>query len=304
MATERALPDFLIIGAAKAGTTALWRALSRHPGVFMPALKEPSFFSYEADALDFSCPGGKAYAKSIVTRASDYRALFPDHAHRLVTGEASPAYLSVAGSAEVAHRYVPGAKLIAILRHPVERAFSQYLHLRHDGLEPLSDFREAVASEEHRRQLGWLVRFHYCERGYYGRQLDRWLEYYSREQLLVLFYEDWRDHPDTVLQQIYRHIGVQPVPHLRVTRENVSSREPRWTWLHRNMMGDNALRRWAQRRLPLWARDAITRSLGRVNLKPGPTLAPEVRSALAARYDDDVRHVEELTGRDLSHWRR
>lgn len=94
--------------------------------------------------------------------------------------------------------------------------------------------------------------------------------------------------------------ALEPV---RVTRENVSSRQPRWAWLHHRMVEHNALRRWAQRRLPLALRDAITRPITAVNLKPGPKLDPELRAKLAVFYHRDLERVEALTQRDLSAWR-
>jgi len=297
------LPDFLVIGSAKAGTTALHRALSRHPRIYCCPEKEPRFFAYAGARPRFPCPGGREDAACIVAREADYFDLFAASAPDQVAGEASTVYLAAPTAPATAARYVPSARLVAILRHPVDRAYSQWLHHRQEGHERLADFEEAWNAEPARIALGFRPSFHYRDRGYYGRHLLRWLEHFPREQLLVLFYEDWQDRPQETLAAVFRHLGVPPFAGAVVTRENRSSRQPRWAWLHRRMVERNALRRWAQRRLPLGVRDAITGTIGLFNLKPGPKLDAKLRARLAASYHEDLTLVETLTGRDLTAWR-
>jgi hypothetical protein len=297
------LPDFLIIGAPKAGTTALYRALSRHPQIFCSPEKEPRFFAYAGRPPHFPCPGGAANAAKIVTNESDYLRLFAGCAQGLIAGEASTAYLASPTAPEVARHYVPHARLVAILRHPVARAYSEWLHLRQEGHESLADFEAAWNAEDERAARGYRPTWLYRYRGFYGRHLDHWLEYFPREQLLVLFYEDWVQQPVNALGCVLEHLGASPGHVPLITRENVSSRQPRWPWLHHRMVEDNALRRWAQSALPLSVRDTMTRMLTRVNLKRGPELDSALRARLAVVYHQDLRRVEALTHRDLGAWR-
>jgi hypothetical protein len=297
------LPDFLILGAAKAGTTALYGALSRHPLVYCSAEKEPRFFEHAGSPPRFRDPAGEASARRVVSDEAAYRALFADCPPGRLAGEASTEYLSGQRAPAVAFRYVPQARLIAILRHPVERAYSQYLFLRHEGAEPLATFEAAWAAEEERIAGGWRPATHYRARGFYGRALGHWLDVFPREQLLVLFHEDWLGRPEHTLGLVCRHLGIEPLVRPAIRRENVSSRQPRWAWLHHRMVEDNGLRRWAQRRLPLALRDVITRSITGLNLKRGPRLDPALRARLAVVYHDDLKQVEALTGRGLAAWR-
>jgi hypothetical protein len=297
------LPDFLIIGAAKAGTTALWHALSRHPQIFMSPVKEPWFFAYPNERPHFPSPGGDAHVRKLVTVERDYRQLFAKSPEGSVAGEASQAYLSSRSAPDTAASYVPEARIIAILRDPVERAFSQYLHLRNNGLEPLADFRSAFEAHSERKAAGWNPTFLYRDRGHYGEQIDRWLGRFAREKVLVLLYEDWRDAPQATIGRIHRHLGVRALPDLPVTEEHVSSRRPWWPSLHQRMIEDNAVRRLAQRRLPLWMRDAITSALRQAFFRPGPKLDSALKALLAPLYEEDIRRVEALTSRDLSGWR-
>lgn len=302
--TQGRLPDFLILGTAKAGTTALFGALSRHTRVFCSPEKEPRFFAYAGCQPLFNGPGGAENARAVRSSEKAYTALFDKCPAGSIAGEASTAYLSSDTAPAAAFHYVPHARLIAILRHPVERAYSQYLHLRREGAEPLGDFEDAWNAQDARIDQGWRPTTHYRNRGFYGAALTRWLSVFPREQLLILFYEDWRSRPEQVLGLVSAHLRIEPFEDPVVREENVSSLQPRWPWLHHRMVEDNALRRWTKRRLPLTVRDVITRSVSGVNLRPGRRLDPAVRARLSAIYHDDLKVVESLTGRDLSAWRR
>lgn len=296
-------PDFLLLGAAKAGTTALFGAMTRHPQVHRIARKQPAYLRHPDVPPALVGPGSAQNNRRIVWEQAAYLALFSACPPGAITGEATT-YLADEHTPATAGALVPRARLIAVLRHPVERAWSQYLHNWNEGCEPESSFEAAWDQDAHRRSLGWRPATAYQHRGYYAQHLTRWLAHFPREQCLILFYEDWRDRPVEVLAQVWRHLGVEPIANPVITRENVSSRKPRWPWLHRRMVDqDNPLRRLAQRALPLWARDAVTRTMGAANLGPGPRLNPSVRARLARTYHADLDHLETLTGRDLTLWR-
>lgn len=301
--TEASLPEFLIIGAAKAGTTAMFRAVARHPGVFACAVKEPRFFAFAEEKPVLRGPGDQRALAGVVTEEADYRRLFSGARPEQLRGEASVVYLNSETAPRVAQQYAPRAQLIAILRQPVERAYSQWLHRRYDGTEELADFADAWDAEAERLRAGWAYIWAYRDRGFYGRQLDRWLEYFPREQLLILFYEDWISQPQETLARVWRHIGLKPLPNVTVRRENVTSLQPRSRRLQDLMIFDNALRRCAQRTLPLAVRDAITNSVKRLNLYRVAPLDPVIRRRLTVDFHEDMRRVEELTQRDLRAWR-
>lgn len=296
-------PDFLILGAAKAGTTALFGALSRHPRVFCPPVKEPDFFAYAGSPPHFIDWDEQRALRRIVSDEARYVRLFAGCPAGSVAGEASTEYLASPRAPALAFKHVPRARLIAILRHPVERGYSQFLHRRHDGAEPLAAFEAAWAAEDERVAQGWCPANQYRARGFYGQALTRWLNVFPREQLLVLFYEDWLQRPEQTLDLVWQHLGVESLKRAEIRRQNVSSRQPRWAWLQHRMAGDNHLRRWAQRRLPLAVRDAITHAIGGLNLRQGPRLDPALRARLAVVYHEDLDQLEKLTGRDLSAWR-
>lgn len=210
----RMLPDFLIIGAAKSGTTSLYRYLVQHPRVRRARRKEIRFFYRE-------------YAQG----ERWYRAHFPLALRRaweksrhgeFATGEADPSYLLYPHAPTRARALVPHAKLIAILRNPVDRAWSQYRHKVRMGLETLS-FEEAIEQEPERIRGEWdrmladpdyegtaLYEFGYLHRGLYAEQLERWLAVYPLESLLVVRAEDLFRDPLRVVSETTRFLGLTP----------------------------------------------------------------------------------------------
>jgi sulfotransferase family protein len=198
----RPLPDFLILGAQKAGTTALYAYLRWHPQITGPSFKEVSFF-------DRHYAHGERW----------YRAHLPIRRSGLV-GEASPSYLFHPLAPERVGRMVPPAKLIALLRNPVDRAFSHYQHEVALGREELS-FEDALAREDERmegeleRMLGDPTYFSYpwwnytyAARGRYTEQLERWLAAFPRDQLLVLFTEELAADTAGTYRQVLDFLGV------------------------------------------------------------------------------------------------
>jgi sulfotransferase family protein len=201
----RPLPGFLVIGAQKAGTTALYAYLRWHPGITGPSWKEVSFF-------DRHWWRGEAW----------YRGQFPVRAGGRLVGEASPSYLFHPLAPERARSLVPGAKLIALVRNPVDRAYSQYQHEVALGREPLT-FEDALAAEEERTRgeaerlaadprafsRAWWD-YTYAARGRYAEQLERWLTVFPREQLLVVATEELGERPAETYASILAFLGAAP----------------------------------------------------------------------------------------------
>ncbi len=297
-------PDFLVIGAAKAGTTALFKAIARHPLVFQPSQKEPRFFSYANNPPAFRGPHGQSHSRRVLSSQTNYSDLFLGCPQGSLTFEASTEYLSCERAPAAAAYHIPKARLIVMLRHPVERAFSQFLHFKSEGCEPAQSFEKAWNASAERVAAGWRPSYDLRSRCRYAAHLTRWLEHFPSENLLILFYEDWLHRPQDVLSLVWHHLGLDPLDHPVVTKENVSSRQPRWPWLHQRMVDwDNPIRVLAQRTLPLAVRDAITRTASALNTRKGPTLDPELRARLALDYQDDLTILEKITGRSLTKWR-
>jgi hypothetical protein len=205
-AHQRALPDFLIIGAQKCGTTTLYRALQQHPRLVSNVTEK------EVHYFDDNYGRGPSW----------YRSHFPIQAEdNSLYFEATPYYLFHPLAPQRVAQDLPHVKLIAILRNPTERAFSHYQHQVRNGREPLTTFAEALAAESERLrgeaeallQEGHYQsfahrKFSYQARGFYLQQLQRWLEFFPREQLHVLLMEEFQQDPQQALQSIFHFLGV------------------------------------------------------------------------------------------------
>jgi hypothetical protein len=297
------LPTFFVIGAGKAATTSFHYYLAQHPQIFMCPLKEPKFFALEGHALDFRGPGDERIREGTVTELGAYRRLFAGVRGERAVGESSTLYLNDAGAAERIARHVPGARMIAILRDPADRAHSAFLHLTRDGFEPEADFAAALRDEPRRRAAGWYFYWFYRDRGYYHRDLRRYVSLFGRQAVRVYLYDDFDRAPHTVLADAFAFLGVDPAFRPDVAaRHNVSGR-PRSAaaqrWLRRRHPLKEALKAWVPERLG----HRLISALQSLNLER-PRLGPETRADLVAGYRDDILALEGLIGRDLAAWRR
>ena len=155
------MPDFLVIGAPKAGTTALHAALSEHPALYMSAIKEPKFFLSDGPPPTKGGPGDALTYREHVWRRADYEALFAPAPPGTLRGESTPLYLYDRAAMGRIRDTLPQARLIVIVRDPVERAHSNWAHLWSAGLEPVADFVRACGEEERRIDAGWASFWHY-----------------------------------------------------------------------------------------------------------------------------------------------
>lgn len=199
-------PNLVVIGAYKCGTTMLQRFLEQHPDVFVPTVKEPNYWAF-AGMSDAECSAHPSARWSIRDDA-DYLALFDGAGDADVVAEVSPEYLPSAHArtrlAEIADEQV---RFVAILRDPVERAYSDFMMYRRDGVEPLSDFEAALELQEERRSAG-LPTGYYLETGRYARQLAPWFDSFGPDRILVLLYDDLRLDPGGVASRLYDFAGV------------------------------------------------------------------------------------------------
>src|SRR3954465_9894440 len=198
---DMSLPDFLLIGAPKAGTTALHVALSEHPQIFMSSPKEPKYFLTD-DGVRPVARGGPGDAQTIrqqLWRRDDYEALFASAPSGTLRGESTTLYLQDRDAHRRIAAALPQARLIAVLRDPVDRAHSNWTHLRSAGLEPESDFLRACALEQSRVERGWGPFWRYVELRRYGAQLDPLSSVFPREQVHVVPYRDLRREPVSTL---------------------------------------------------------------------------------------------------------
>lgn len=219
---QRLLPAFLVIGAQPAGAMSLFNALCRHPDVAGPTpAKEDVEWSKELHFYDDNFWRGVDWYRSYFPLAASARVM-RRLGRDLVPGETTPSYILHPAAPARAAATVPEARLIAILRDPIERAYAHYDNMKRQGLENLS-FEDAVAAEEdrlageedrlrtdERHGSGRYRNYGYLKRSLYADQLERWLECFPSEQLLVLRAEDFVADPGEVFAETVSFLGLRP----------------------------------------------------------------------------------------------
>jgi Sulfotransferase family len=299
-----ALPDFLVAGVPKAGTTALHAALTRHPGLFLAPVKEPKFFLTDGPPPTRGGPGDALTYREHIWQRDRYEALFDAAPPGALRGEATPLYLYDPAAMERIRAAIPQARLIVVIRDPVERAHSNWAHLWSAGLEPVGDFVRACDAEEQRIAAGWASFWHYTGLGRYGEQLRRAYELFPREQVLVLRYRLLIDEPTATLDRICAFLGVQEGLLTEIPRENVTA-HPEHTLAHRAVAAGMRASDTLGRLLPGTVATAATHRLERFLQRSRRERQPlqwEQREALLPRFTADIKLLETLLGEDFGDW--
>ena len=299
------LPQFFIIGAPKSGTTALHVALDRHPDLFMSRVKEPKHFLTVGPPPRGGGPGDDRTYRQYVWRREDYEALFADAPASALRGESTSLYLHDRFAAARIREAVPDARLIALLRDPVDRAHSNWTHMWSAGLEPERDFVTACGLEQARARAGWASFWRYVELGRYGEQLERLYRVFPRDQVLVLRYRDLCDQPAATLDTVTEFLDVRTGVIAEVPAANVTTHASDSL---RNRALAAALRAAVavEHKLPErhWRRiDAFLGRTLQAEQRERRPLTTAERAALIPQFLDDIALLERLTGDSYHVWR-
>jgi hypothetical protein len=203
-------PNFLIIGAPKAGTTSLYHYLGQHPEIKFAAIKEPKYFSFRDLRFDFNAPAWAVdqIKRSTITDEDTYLKLFSDLTAPNI-GEASPNYFHFLPAAENIYKFDPKMRLIVILRNPVDRLYSDWKHNIRMGWEPVKRFDKILKITESRMNNNSLPYYDYLIKGCYASHLKRFYDLFSGEQIKVVLYDDFQKDSNLVCQEIARFLGAR-----------------------------------------------------------------------------------------------
>jgi hypothetical protein len=302
------LPQFVIAGAPKAGTTALHAALATHPGLYLSPVKEPKYYMTDGRPPPRSTqrgPGDAHSAGEWMWRRADYLRLFDGAPAGTVRGESTPFYLYDRAAHARLAADVPGIKVVVVVRDPVDRAYSNWVHLRADGLEREADFLAAVGREEQRIADGWAPFWHYRGLSRYGAQLRDLYRHVPPERVFLLRYRELVDEPRETLDKVSAFLGVATGVAHTVAPENVKPYVPdtrHYRVLAPVVRAGAALgasappQVWRQLSRPLVA-GLHSRHARR------PTLSVDARREVLEPLLDDIALLEELTGRSFDDWR-
>ena len=229
-------PNFFIVGAAKSGTTSLYNYLKQHEDVFMSPIKEPQYFGDDIHGESFGKFDALSYFKTSplpemhianVNNWEDYQKLFAEGQERKAIGEASTAYLFSKSAAREIKSKIPQAKIIIILRNPIERAYSHYLMNIQGGISKQS-FIDAINEDYEKKEKGWGVSNLYIEIGQYFQQIQRYFHEFPKDQIKILLFEDLINDQATLMEDIYSFLEIDKNYNADYSKQHLVSQSPRF----------------------------------------------------------------------------
>jgi len=292
-------PNFIIIGAMKAATTSLYTYLKQHPDVFMTSIKEPMFFNSLNTENDFVLKGRKTKK---IKSFEEYYSLFKKAENETAIGEASPAYISNNSCAKLIKDHLPNTKIITILRQPVERAYSNYLHAKRADREPINSFIDAINSEEERIEKNWSPLYYYKEKGFYFRQLSRYFKEFKKEQIKVILFEDIIDDPQKITKEVFKFLGVDSSFTPDTSKKANVAGKPKGVagWIVMKLRKNNLIPNIEfSKYLPEFIVSYIFKT---IYSKPEKIDNKTINSLTNKYYKEDIKQLEKLIERDLSNW--
>jgi len=306
MMDKNLFPNLLIVGTAKGGTTALHYALDQHPQVYMSKKKEPGYFVWPEEELQF-INNGKLITQPrfLVNHLEEYLHLFKDGRDKKIRGESSTTYLffyekAIANIKRI-HPAPEEVKIVIALRNPVDRAFSQYMHKLRDGAESLS-FEEALEKEQWRKENNWHFDYQYVERGMYYNQVKAYLENFLSTKIYLS--EDLRSDPAGLVNSLEDFLEIDLAPLDFGDELNVSG-EPKVEVLNKFLKKKNPLKSFLGKLLPKdvrrKARLKVQSTVYKYNLEK-KEMNPETRERLKNIFREDILKLQDLIKRDLSNW--
>lgn len=294
-------PTFFVVGAGRSGTTSLHQYLGAHPDIFVTGTKSPDYFVSDLPMPDWEVPVARRMARDWVSTRAEYDALFAGVTTEQAVGDVSPVYLQARSAAHSIAAAFPNARIVAILRDPVERAHAHWLGRRRDGIERRADFRSVIEGELARGLPDEIAFGSYLGIGRYHHFLCDYTNLFPPDRLRVYLFDDLRADEGGLLADLFGFLGVEasfsPDTSIHYGQTGMI-RNPlaRAVWT-RSVTLRTALRPYLpaairHRALPLAARSGLGR----------PTLGPELRSRMLEAVRDDIERLQVLIDRDLSAW--
>ncbi|MBN1927333.1 MAG: sulfotransferase [Prolixibacteraceae bacterium] len=294
-----ALPNFLIVGASKSGTSSLYHYLKQHPDIFLSNVqKEGRFFSQMTG--NYKGPGDNIIDASITRDINSYKALFDAYNNEKAVGDISPEYLYFHEKAIPLIKQTLGdkVKIIIILRSPVDRAFSAYTHFKRDKRETLS-FEEALEEEEERKARNWIWAWQYKNSGLYYKQVKAYLDHFTNVRIIV--FEDFKNEPQNVLAELCEFLEISTNFKFDTSYKYNVSGEPKSKVLYK-FETSRELVNFIKKFIPARFVEKMKKNLTGEKQMVKSEMNNQTRKALINFFRYNILKLQDLIDKDLSHW--
>jgi hypothetical protein len=293
------LPNFLIVGAAKSGTTSLHYYLQQHPDIYLPARKELHYFAREYMFRLTGGPGDRNVLSYVCRTQEEYESAYAKVTRQSAVGEISPSYLYFSDVNEEIKRELRDPKIIMILRNPLQKAFSQYMHLVRDNREML-DFYDALMAEGERIERDWAAMWRYAESSLYSSRVQRYMDVFGERNVRIFLYDDLVASPERLVRDLLEFIGVDPEQPIDFGKVHNRSGKPRSRFVSNLLTRPNPLRDLAKRILPSETTYMLKLRLQDLNTGAKGTIDGRSRAYLKEFCAQDVQDLQQIVGRPLN----
>ena len=301
MTSQETYPEFFVIGAPKTGTTSMYDYLAQNKHVYVPAKKELHYFTREHLRENSGGPGDDHRLRTIVESESEYLRHYEDRTlEQSLAVEISPSYLYYDDTAEVLLDASPNARVLAILRDPVERAYSQFLHQRRAQRETL-EFEAALDAEPERIERRFAEMWRYTDANQYTRSLETYARVFGRNRLMVIHSEHLRSDLQTTMANVFDFAGVPPIEIAEQSERNAGG-EARSKTVARLLGQPNPLKVALKRILPQNARRRIWLKTVELNTAPKSPMPVAARARLQEVFAPEAARLETFLGSPVP-WR-
>jgi hypothetical protein len=297
------LPNFLIVGAPKSGTTSLHVDLMEHPEIILSSKKESHFFRVGFEGLPWNGPG--IMPDLSTDTIEKYKKLFISKPGAKAIGEVCPSYFYPPETPLNIKKTLGCIRIIILLRDPSDRAFSQYVYSRMLGCEPEEDFLTAISSEKLRKENNWGEFWYYIHQSFYADIIKRYFNLFGESNVLVLFSDDYLNKRENTLIKLYKFLDVEPnfAKSQSVIKRNENfSGLPKnrfFIFFHKNIrpsLGNKYFKKLMPEKCKYLYRKFIRHSLKKTKM------TCKERKQLTMILKDDIVQLEKILGVDLKHW--
>jgi hypothetical protein len=312
-------PNFFLIGTVKGGTTSLHRYLDQHPDIYLSPIKEVNYFSkddidpnhfakdYRHDiAIDLPkyLKEGMPYPVHIahVIDKKDYLKLFSKAGNASAIGEMSLSYMLYENTPKKIFEIYPKAKIIAMLRNPADRAFSQYIMNLKQGKILENDFIKEIVQDDEQKIKGWGANHQYLMIGKYYEQLKRYYSLFPKEQIKIFLFDDYLKNPESIVKEMFEFLGVDSQININTSEKANEGGVPKLKKIN-YFLNQSGIISWAKNNLPRSWRATFKNLMYKTDKSSIPKMTTEQRQFLINYYESDILQLEKLIGRDLKSWR-
>ena len=294
-------PNFLVIGAPKCGTTSLYYYLKQHPDIFLPVQKELHYFSYKSLSQNSNGPGDEVVLRGLCASQNEYYKHYDEVKLEKAIGDISPSYLYY-GMHEEIKKELGAVKIVVMLRNPIDKAFSQYMHMVRDQREILPFF-DALMEETKRADMNWSDIWRYAESSLYSNKLKSFIRCFGRQNVHIVIFDDLISDPRGVTFDVLEFLGLETSVEINTDKSYNRTGNSRSRRLARFLNRPSRVKNIMKHLVPDALRIAIRLKIIDINTSSKPEIDEDSRKYLNEYFSSDIIEFERLIGRKTG-WSR